>query len=44
MEHDIRPWGEYFVLASGTVHKVKRIKAKPGGKLSYQYHFHRSEV
>lgn len=44
MEHDIRPWGEYFVLDGSTVHKVKRIVVKPGGRLSYQYHFHRSEV
>lgn len=44
MEHDIRPWGEYFVLEDSPNHKVKRIVVKPGGRLSYQYHHHRSEV
>ncbi len=44
MEHDIRPWGEYFVLEDASTHKVKRIIVKPGGRLSYQYHHHRSEV
>lgn len=44
MEHDIRPWGEYFVLEDATTHKVKRIKVNPGGRLSYQYHHRRSEV
>ncbi len=44
MEHDIRPWGEYFVLDVGESHKVKRIIVKPGGRLSYQYHHKRSEV
>jgi mannose-6-phosphate isomerase len=44
MEHDIRPWGEYFVLDDSKTHKVKRIIVKPGGRLSYQYHFHRAEV
>jgi mannose-6-phosphate isomerase len=44
MEHDVRPWGEYFVLDDSKTHKVKRIVVKPGGRLSYQYHFHRAEV
>ncbi|AUC79532.1 mannose-6-phosphate isomerase [Nonlabens sp. MB-3u-79] len=44
MEHDIRPWGEYFVLENQDTHKVKRIKVKPKGRLSYQYHHKRSEV
>jgi len=44
MEHDIRPWGEYFVLEDAATHKVKRIKVKPKGRLSYQYHQKRSEV
>lgn len=44
MEHDIRPWGEYFVLEDSSKYKVKRIVVKPGGRLSYQYHFHRAEV
>ena len=44
MEHDVRPWGEYFVLEDSDTHKVKRIEVKPGGRLSYQYHQKRSEV
>jgi len=44
MEHDIRPWGEYLVLDDSSTHKVKRIVVKPRGRLSYQYHQHRSEV
>ena len=44
MEHDIRPWGEYFVVEDADTHKVKRIEVKPGGRLSYQYHHKRSEV
>lgn len=44
MEHDVRPWGEFWVLEDKTTHKVKRIEVKPGGRLSYQYHHHRSEV
>ena len=44
MEHDKRPWGEYFVLEDASTHKVKRIEVKPEGRLSYQYHHKRSEV
>lgn len=44
IEHDIRPWGEYFVLDEGKTFKVKRIVVNPGGRLSYQYHHQRSEV
>ena len=44
MEHDFRPWGEYWVLEDKETHKVKRIEVKSGGRLSYQYHHHRSEV
>jgi mannose-6-phosphate isomerase len=44
MEHDIRPWGEYFVLDDSTTQKVKKIIVKPGHRLSYQYHHQRSEV
>lgn len=44
MEHDVRPWGEYFVLDDSKTHKVKRIVVKPGGRLSYQYHYNRAEV
>lgn len=44
MEHDIRPWGEYWVLEDAPTHKVKRISVYPGGRLSYQYHHKRAEV
>ena len=44
MEHDVRPWGEYWVLEDAEAHKVKRILVNPGGKLSLQYHHKRSEV
>lgn len=44
MEKDVRPWGEYLVLEEAPSHKVKRIVVKPGGRLSLQYHQHRSEV
>jgi len=44
MEHDLRPWGKYWVLEDKETHKVKRIEVNPGGRLSYQYHNHRSEV
>lgn len=38
-----RPWGSYTILAEGPGYKVKRIEIKPGGKLSLQMHYHRSE-
>jgi mannose-6-phosphate isomerase len=38
-----RPWGMYEVLLNSPECKVKRITVAPGQKLSYQYHFHRSE-
>ncbi|MEJ8591107.1 phosphomannose isomerase type II C-terminal cupin domain [Riemerella anatipestifer] len=44
MEHDVRPWGEYWVLEDADTHKVKRIQVNPGGRLSLQYHHKRSEV
>ena len=44
MEHDNRPWGEYWVLEDANTHKVKRIQVNPGGRLSLQYHHHRAEV
>lgn len=40
---NIRPWGHYEELAVGPRFKVKSIVVKPGGKLSLQSHFHRSE-
>ncbi len=44
LEHDVRPWGEYWVLEDGETHKVKRILVYPGQRLSLQYHHHRAEV
>lgn len=44
MEHDVRPWGEYWVLEDTEHYKVKRIQVNPGGRLSLQYHFKRGEV
>lgn len=44
MEMENRPWGAFYVLEDAPTHKVKRIVVKPGGRLSYQYHNHRSEI
>lgn len=38
-----RPWGFYESLANEERFQVKRIVVNPGGKLSLQKHFHRSE-
>ncbi len=38
-----RPWGIYTVLEDTPGYKIKRIKVKPGKKLSLQKHFHRNE-
>lgn len=43
-KHDVRPWGQYWVLEDRDTHKVKHIEVNPGGRLSYQYHNHRSEI
>ncbi|MCV2866049.1 mannose-1-phosphate guanylyltransferase/mannose-6-phosphate isomerase [Albidovulum sediminicola] len=40
---DHRPWGWFESLAIGGRFQVKRIVVKPGGVLSLQSHFHRSE-
>jgi len=40
---ETRPWGRFESLDRGETHQVKRITVKPGGQLSLQYHFHRSE-
>jgi mannose-6-phosphate isomerase len=41
--YNVRPWGHYEVLYDGSDCKVKRIVVKPTGRLSYQYHFKRTE-
>jgi mannose-1-phosphate guanylyltransferase/mannose-6-phosphate isomerase len=38
-----RPWGWYQALNQGERYQVKCIMVKPGGILSLQSHFHRSE-
>jgi mannose-1-phosphate guanylyltransferase/mannose-6-phosphate isomerase len=38
-----RPWGSYTVLEEAKQYKIKRLEIKPGAKLSYQLHHHRSE-
>lgn len=38
-----RPWGHYRTVDVGERFQVKRITVKPGGKLSLQKHYHRSE-
>ena len=38
-----RPWGSYQRIDIGERFQVKRITVKPGGRLSLQKHFHRSE-
>ena len=38
-----RPWGEYEILLDEWNVKVKRIRVKPGKRLSYQYHNKRRE-
>ena len=38
-----RPWGSYQRIDIGPRFQVKHITVKPGGRLSLQKHFHRSE-
>lgn len=38
-----RPWGYYQSVDQGARYQVKRIFVHPGGRLSLQKHFHRSE-
>jgi mannose-1-phosphate guanylyltransferase len=38
-----RPWGTYTILEENAGYKVKQITVRPGAKLSYQFHHHRSE-
>ena len=43
MEHSVRPWGEYQVLAESPSYKIKEISVNPGKRLSYQSHLKRAE-
>ncbi|MUG89180.1 mannose-1-phosphate guanylyltransferase/mannose-6-phosphate isomerase [Paenibacillus timonensis] len=38
-----RPWGSHTVLDQSPNYKIRKVVVKPGGKLSVQKHFHRSE-
>lgn len=42
-ETDQRPWGDWAVLDAGPGYVVKRIRVRPGGRLSLQRHQHREE-
>lgn len=42
-KHEVREWGEFFVLDEFPTAKVKRLIIKEGKNISYQYHNNRSE-
>ena len=42
-KHEVREWGEFFVLDEFPTVKVKRLIIKKDKNISYQYHNHRSE-
>tara|TARA_X000001036_G_C20051937_1_gene551291 strand:+ start:161 stop:511 length:351 start_codon:yes stop_codon:yes gene_type:complete len=44
IENEGRPWGRFFVIHDQPTYKLKRIEVDPGGRLSYQYHYKRSEA
>ena len=44
IESEERPWGCFYVLHDEPTYKLKRIEVNPGGRLSYQYHYKRSEA
>ena len=43
LDFEERPWGSWHVIDVARGYKVKRIHVKPGCRLSYQTHDHRSE-
>ena len=43
LESEERPWGSWHVIDVNHGYKIKRIHVKPGCRLSYQTHEHRSE-
>lgn len=43
LQKDFRPWGWFETLTISNRFQVKRICVKPGGILSLQSHYHRSE-
>jgi len=42
-QSDVRPWGNWAVLATDQLFTLKKIVVSPGERLSLQYHHHRSE-
>ena len=42
-DKDVRPWGTWEVLNSGSGYCIKQITVHPGKKLSLQVHQHRDE-
>jgi mannose-6-phosphate isomerase len=43
LDWENRPWGSWHVIDVDKGYKIKRIHVKPGKRLSYQTHEHRSE-
>ena len=41
MEHNIKPWGQCWILENNSNHIIRRISVNPGGYLSYQCQDHR---
>jgi len=41
--HEYRPWGSFHAITQGSRYQVKKLKIKPGGQISLQKHYHRSE-
>lgn len=41
---DERPWGTWEILAQDPAYKIKRIRVRPGRRLSYQKHAKRREI
>ena len=39
-----RPWGSFFVLSDEKDFKIKKIEVNPSKRLSYQFHYKRSEL
>lgn len=44
IEKEERPWGRFFVIHDEPKYKLKRIEVDSGERLSYQYHYKRSEA
>ena len=44
MVRDVRPWGEYVVIANGDGYQVKIITINPNSRLSLQTHKYRAET